>query len=158
MYFASLLNENSCHRADSNSLLSALQAVSVTTSPTPHHGQWRCYCLFNSNPNPNHSHGPVLLAVNLKQPFPMQPISNLKHAFSVKPATNPKQADPVQLQGCRKQFLSGQANQLQICPDREFRMIIIVRSTISMGSMLMLGDLRAQLPSREIFEKQMLWD
>ena len=29
--------------------------------------------------------------------------------------------------------------------DREFRMIVIVQSTINMGSVLMLGDLRAYL-------------
>ena len=49
-------------------------------------------------------------------------------------------------QGHRKQFFSGQANQLQIYLDIGFRMIIIVR--ISMGSMLMLGDLMACPPER----------
>ena len=44
------------------------------------------------------------------------------------------------LQGRREQFFSGQANQLLVCLDREFRMIIIVR--ISMGNMVMLGDFR----------------
>ena len=49
----------------------------------------------------------------------------------------------VQYQGHRKQFLSDQANQLQICLDR---MIIIVQ--ISMGSMLMLEDLRTWPPEK----------
>ena len=32
----------------------------------------------------------------------------------------------IEMQGRRKQFFSGQANQLQICPDKQFRMIILV--------------------------------
>ena len=56
------------------------------------------------------------------------------HCFPVNAMSN---------QGRRKQFFSGQANQLQLCLYREFRMIIFTQSTISMGNVLMLRDLTA---------------
>ena len=58
---------------------------------------------------------------------------------------------PIPLGHCQPVFRAVGSNFLVVrptscrsaCMDREFRMIVFVQSTISMGSMLMLSDLRA---------------